>query len=94
MIGLMSMLVPGILAGRALGKVAPYRGRPMLPRPLATRALVVALASAALGVVLAGVALIGLGALPLSVALAAKLGFGAILAAIITPMGLRAALAQ
>jgi hypothetical protein len=31
MIGLMSMLVPGILAGRALGKVAPYRGRPMLP---------------------------------------------------------------
>jgi hypothetical protein len=55
---------------------------------------VVALASAALGVVLAGVALIGLGALPLSVALAAKLGFGAILAAIITPMGLRAALAQ
>lgn len=98
MIGVMSMLVPGALAGKARreGKVASWPGPVLLPRPLVPRAVVVGLASAIAGVALAGGALaaIGLTVLPLAVALGAKLGFGAVLAAIITPMGLRAALSD
>lgn len=97
MIGVMSMLVPGLLAGKArrAGKVAPWPGKAVLPRPLVPRAVLVGLASATAGVALAAgtLAALGLSALPLAVALGAKLGFGAALAAIVTPMGLRAALA-
>jgi len=97
MIALMATLVPGALAARArrAGKVAPWIGHSRLPARLWQRALLFGFLSA-LGAVAASAALLsalGLTALPFAPALAAKLAFAAALAALVTPIGLRAALA-
>jgi hypothetical protein len=97
MIALMATLVPGALAGQALraGRLAPIGRASPLPRNLVARALLLAAVSALAAASLAAVActLAGLATLPHAAALAIKLVFGALLAALITPAGLRAALA-
>jgi ABC-type amino acid transport system permease subunit len=96
MIALMGTLVPGLIASKALrtGKIA-VKG---VPRPfsrLAMRALVTALIAAAAGYASAGVVaeLSGLERFGWTAALAIKAAYGAALAAIVTPLSLRAALA-
>ena len=98
MVGLMSAFAPGALATKALasGKVSAWPGSSVWPASLLTRALLAGIAGAALGV--GGSAAI-LGSLGTSTidwwpALGAKLLFGGMLAAVITPLGLRAALAR
>jgi hypothetical protein len=97
MIGLMAILVPGALAGKArrAGKVAPWAGASRLPKALVPRAVLVALGSVALGVGGSALVLTLLGAqsLPYTTALTVKLVFGAALALLVTPPGLKAALA-
>jgi hypothetical protein len=97
LIALMATLVPGALAGRALraGRVAAWTGRSILPAALGRRAVLMALVSAGLAVAVAGGVLgaAGLASLPYAQALAVKLAFGAGLAVVVTPLGLRAALA-
>ncbi|NBC35954.1 hypothetical protein GTZ99_05225 [Novosphingobium sp. FSY-8] len=97
MIGLMATLVPGALAAKARrsGNVEAYPTPSRLPRLLMVRALLLGAASAVAAVALAAAVLMLAGAtqLPLIPALAAKLVFGAALAAYITPIGLKAALA-
>ena len=97
MIGPMATLVPGALAIRArrAGKVARWPVAPPLPRGLWARALVLASCGAAAGVAIAaGVLwLAGLDQLPVVGALCAKLAFAAILAAMVTPLALKAVLA-
>lgn len=98
MIALMSIAVPGALtAGRLRsGAVMPLDYSTRLPRSLPVRALLVAVASAIAGtaIVAALVRLTGLEAIPAAAALVAKAAYGALLAAIVTPAGLRAALAR
>ncbi|MCX7284452.1 MAG: hypothetical protein NTX28_10485 [Novosphingobium sp.] len=96
MIGLMATLVPGLLARKALagGKVAPLGGTSALPAAPVPRAVLCGALGAAAGVCASAVALglagpQHLGWLP---ALLAKLAFGAVLAVIVTPAGLRAEL--
>jgi len=97
MIALMSALVPGTMAGRALraGRVVAWQGRSRLPARLGRRAVVMAVVSAAGAAGLAAVLLgmTGLASLPYATALGVKLVFAAGLAAVVTPLGLRAALA-
>jgi len=96
MIALMATLVPGTIARRAVsaGRMAPWPTRLPLPHTLWLTALLLALGSAAVavGCATATLALIGRTQLAPAAALAAKLLFGAALAAIITPIGLRVAL--
>ncbi|MFW0796824.1 hypothetical protein AAFP30_23670 [Gordonia sp. CPCC 205515] len=96
MIALMATLVPGAMAGKALraGRIAPSAERSRLPAALWQRSLVMAVGSALISVALAAVvmALIGADTLPFAAALAGKLVYGAALAAVVTPIGLRAAL--
>jgi len=97
MIALMSTLVPGFLTAKKLhaGQIAPIDYRSSLPRNLIARALVLAIASAAMGTALvAGIVTItGVEALPHLAALVLKVIYGALLAILVTPLGLRAALA-
>ncbi len=97
MIGLMSTLVPGAITARRLsrGEVARLAGRSLLPRALGWRAVVIALASAAVSAAaMAAIAFAcGLQALPMIAAATIKVGWGALLALVVTPIGLRAALA-
>ncbi|MEH3040473.1 MAG: hypothetical protein PGN21_10480 [Sphingomonas paucimobilis] len=92
MIALMSTLVPGLLtaarirAGRILGS-AEAGGSTVL-RALLT-AIIAALAG---GVVAAGLLASGVATLPLVPALIAKILYGAVLAWVVTPIGLRRAL--
>ena len=96
MIALMATLVPGALARIALrkGLVAPWHGGSRLPRVLAWRALMMAVLSAliAVGGVAALMTVTGWTILSPLFALLAKLGFAVVLAVIVTPPGLRAAL--
>jgi hypothetical protein len=98
MIALMSVAVPGALtAGRLrAGAVMPLDRPTRLPRNLLARALLLAVASAIVGtaIVAALVRLTGLEVIPATAALVAKAGYGALLAMIVTPIGLRAALAR
>jgi hypothetical protein len=98
MIALMSIAVPGALtAARLRAGVLVALDRPTrLPRSLPVLALLVALAAAIAGTatVAALVRLIGIEVVPAATALVAKAGYGALLAAIVTPAGLRTALAQ
>jgi hypothetical protein len=95
-ITLMSVLVPGFLTIRKLaaGKLAPEAGRTALPRALWLRALLMAaaaaLASAAGALVLILVA--GSATLPWPTGAAIKIVYGMVLAGIVTPIGLHAAL--
>ena len=97
MIGLMSTLVPGAVTARRLsrGEVVRLGRGSRLPRGLFKRAVVIALAGSAGSVaVMAAIALIsGLQILPMAVAATLKVGWGALLALVVTPIGLRAALA-
>lgn len=95
-ITLMSVLVPGVLAARAMaaGRLAPQAGRTILPRSLLLRALLmaVAAASAAAGVAVA-VWWIGQGAtIGWTAGAAVKIVYGAFVGWIVTPIGLAAAL--
>ncbi|HUD94686.1 hypothetical protein [Sphingobium sp.] len=96
MIALMSVLVPGIIAGRKLrsGRLVATPSSSLLPRHLVARAILLAITSA-----LAGSALVAtfvwIGGVQMLTPLAAllfKVGYGAGLAAIITPPSLRTAL--
>lgn len=96
MIALMGTLIPGVLAQRKLraGVVMSLPGTMRLPRNLVVRALILAVVSAVLGTAL--VAAVAFAAqqesLAFPVALVLKVAYGALLAALITPLGLRAAL--
>lgn len=96
MIALMSTLVPGALTAKRLKsgtlKPAPYNSR--LPSSIVARAIVMAVFTAPLGTVVIALAtrLAGLEAIGWMYALALKVMYGAGLGAIITPIGLRAAL--
>ena len=97
MIAFMSTLLPGALTGKAIraGKILANGAGNFLPANLFLRALVLALMSA-----LGGTAIIALGAtvtgtteLSPMMASGLKVAYGAILAIIVTPPGLRRALA-
>ena len=96
MIALMATLVPGALAVKALraGKVAPVPPPPRLPANLVLCAVLLGVIGAAIGVLGASaiLSLVQLTHLSWWPALTAKLIFGAALAAVVTPIGLRAAL--
>lgn len=96
MIALMGTLVPGVLTRRKLraGVVAALPGTTRLPRNLVVRALNLAVASAALGMALVAAVTFATQqeSLAFAVALTLKVAYGALLAALITPLGLRAAL--
>lgn len=98
MIALMSTLVPGLLAARRLraGAVGRLDAPSRLPAALVPRAILVAVAAVVVGAGLAALALMALGrdSVPWMPGLVAKLVFGASLAAITTPLTLRAALAS
>ncbi|WP_295639197.1 hypothetical protein [Novosphingobium sp.] len=98
MIGLMSTLVPGALTAGRLRKraVSLLDSATALPRRLGIRALLLALVSAIGGTIMVAAATRVAGIQQLG-ALAAgllKVIYGAALAAIVTPIGLRAALAR
>jgi hypothetical protein len=96
MISLMSILVPTLLTRRRLaaGKLAPAAGRPWAPARLVIRAPVGALAATV--VVGGGALLASLWGAPGSLAfghlLVLKLVYGALVAGLVTPLGLAAAL--
>lgn len=96
MIASMGTLVPGVLTRRKLraGVVAALPGTTRLPRNLVVRALSLAVASAALGTALVAAVTFATQqeSLAFAVALTLKVAYGALLAALITPLGLRAAL--
>ncbi|MBC2670189.1 MHYT domain-containing protein [Novosphingobium piscinae] len=98
MIALMSTLVPGAIAGRAVraGRIRPAGAPGRLPGNLVVRALLMAVLGVVLGTAaVAGLAgLAGLSALSPSAALALKMVYGALLALIVTPLGLRRALSR
>lgn len=92
----MSVLVPGLLTRRRLaaGLVEPLSGPPPRPAQLVPRALLFALLATAAGTGLAAslAGLSGAKTIAWSTALTIKLGYGAALAAIVTPIGMRAVL--
>lgn len=96
MIALMGTLVPGLMAGRAWrsGKLS-VSGPPRPFSRLLLRALATALIAVAAGWALAALVarLSGLTSLDWAAALAIKAGYGAALAAIVTPIVIRAVLA-
>ncbi len=96
MIAFMSALVPGALALRKLrtGQINVWQGKSRLPKTQLARALFLAVISAALGVA-AAATLLGLSGREMvawGAALAIKIAYGALLAAVVTPIGLRATL--
>jgi hypothetical protein len=95
-IALMSTLVPGVLTRRKLraGRVTALPGTTRLPRNLVVRALILGAASAVLGTALVGAVAFAAQqeSLAFTAALTLKVGYGALLAGLITPLGLRAAL--
>lgn len=97
MIALMGTLVPGALTAKRLraGALQPLPQPSRLPHSLALRALVLAVAAALAGtaIVAAIIALAGVTALAWTPALVLKVVYGVVLAAVVTPMGLRSALA-
>ncbi|MEA3542214.1 MAG: hypothetical protein U9R77_08855 [Pseudomonadota bacterium] len=97
MIALMSVLIPGLLARQKLKKGAldPVPHGSILPGNLLARALVLAGASAGIGTALVAglVWLTGIETINPIPALLFKVIYGAILALIVTPPALRAALA-
>lgn len=96
MIGLMSTLVPGLLAAKALkaGKVRQKNCSPRQSLPLPIRAILTALVAAAFSYALFAVAMhvSDVESLAVGTALAIKAVFGGLLAAFITPIVLMATL--
>lgn len=97
MIALMSTLVPGALTAKRLkaGEIQPAAFSSRLPRSLPVRAILLAVLSAALGTSLVAIATLAVGAVELAwfAAIAIKVVYGVFLGAIVTPIGLRRALA-
>lgn len=95
-ITLMSVLVPGFLTQKRLnaGGIAPLPGESALPRALGWRALLFAITAAAFGAIVgATLALVARGVVvQWGVGAAVKIAYGAVLAAIVTPAGVRATL--
>jgi hypothetical protein len=93
MIALMSTLMPGIVTA---GRIRSERivGEPQSSAALVRRSALTALGALLFGVVIAALLLVVTAdaALPLGWALSAKLLYGGLLAAVVTPIGLRAAL--
>ena len=98
MITLMSVLVPGWLTARkvAAGKVARLDTASRLPRRRFPRALLLAAIAGAIGALLALLLhlVAGDGAIGWWPALILKVAVGGLVAAIVTPLGLRAELAR
>lgn len=98
MITLMSTLVPGALTAKRLKAKVIQSGEyaSHLPRYLPLRALLLAVLAAVIGTgVVAGVAvLIGINELALVPAVGLKVIYGIALGAVVTPIGLRAALSR
>jgi hypothetical protein len=98
MITLMSTLVPGAFTAKRLraGVLQPSSQQSRLPRSLALRAVLLSVAAALLGtaVVAALAWASGLAALDWLPALILKVLYGIFLAAAVTPIGLRGALAR
>lgn len=96
MIGLMATLVPGLMVRKALwqGKVPVIQGASRLPAAVLPRAVLCGVFGAVCGMAGAGAVLLVGGATQLDwlPALLAKLAFGAALALVVTPAGLRAEL--
>lgn len=96
MIALMSTLVPGALTASRLkaGTISPAPHVSRLPRSLVLRALLLAVLATAFGTALVAaiVTLTGIKTLDWLPALGVKVIYGIALGAIITPIGLRAAL--
>jgi hypothetical protein len=97
MVAFMSTLVPGFLARKKqmAGMVETVHRRSALPRNIFARALLLAVSSGVLGTAAIAIVLsvTGVSSLSLPIAMALKLAYGAFLAALVTPAGLRAALA-
>ena len=95
-ITLMSALVPGVLTmGKiARGQLAPQPGRSPLPRSLWLRSLLLAAGAALAGAVVALIVALGWGSSTLAwhAGAAVKVLYGALLAWVVTPIGLRATL--
>lgn len=100
MVAFMGTLVPSLLTRKAMrqGKLVGIEGpgRPWLPSLLVMRAVLLGLIGAAIGTAAAAAVLGATGAtlLPWALALAAKLVFAAALAGTVTPLALRATLAE
>lgn len=96
MITLMSTLVPGALTAKRVKsgtlQPAPYNSR--LPHSVVPRALVLAVITAPLGTIMIALAsrLTGLEVINWTPALILKVVYGVVLGAVVTPIGLRAAL--
>ena len=95
-ITLMSALIPGVLTmGKvARGQLAPQPGRSPLPRSLWLRSLLLAAGAALAGTVVALIVALGWGSSTLAwhAGAAVKVLYGALLAWVVTPIGLRATL--
>ena len=98
MIAFMSILMPGMSAAKALreGSVSPVAHRSQPTASLVVRAGLFGSIGAAVGVGLAAgmSSLTGASVIEWTMALSAKLIYGGLLSAIVTPIGLRAALAR
>ena len=98
MIALMSILMPGVSAGKALreGTLSPLAGPTRPIAHLAIRAILFGAFGAVLGAALAAgfLSLVDVPEIDWNRALAAKVVFGGLLAAIVTPIGLRTALSH
>ena len=98
MITLMSTLVPGALTAKRLkaGVIQPAAFATRLPRSLPLRAVLLAVLATATGTALvAGLAILtGINELGLIPALGFKVIYGIALGAVVTPIGLRAALSR
>lgn len=98
MIALMSTLVPGALTGKAIrtGRITAHGAPGKLPGNLFARAGLLAVMSAVIGTGLIALAVAAIGVLmvPAGVALTLKVVYGAVLALVVTPPGLRRALAS
>jgi peptidoglycan/LPS O-acetylase OafA/YrhL len=92
----MGSLVPGALTARRLhaGAIARVAGTTRLPRLNVPRAIMLAVAAVIIGAGVAALFLKASGSTELAwtSALLIKLAFGAAVAAVVTPIGLRAAL--
>ena len=98
MITLMSVLMPGLATERKLraGQVAPFAHGTRLPRHAGLRALVLAVPTALAGGALmaALLSLAGVDGIAWAPALGFKIAYGGLLGSIVTPIGLRGALAR
>lgn len=96
MVGLMGALVPSLLARRqvARGALATGPGASMLPKGLVARCLVLAVLSMLLlaGLAAAALAASGVATLPFALGLGIKIASSAAVAAIVTPVAIRATL--